>query len=71
MESDVSMFIFDLIITKLAGNRDMHRRMEGLISGTFGLLTFELLGAGQLLSFLRIIQAILMTLLAGSQMSDR
>ena len=41
-----------------------------LSSGTFRLLTQEFLGPRQLLSYLRTIQNMLITLLAGSQVSD-
>ena len=45
---------------------------RGLILGTFRLLTLELLGPEiQLVSYFKIVQNILMTFLASSQMSDR
>ena len=43
----------------LAGNKDMHKRLKVLHFGTFKLLTLDLIGPGQLLSYLKTIQNIL------------
>ena len=50
---------FHPIIMILAGNKDMHKSLKGLHFGTFKLLTLDLFGPGQLLSFLKKIQNIL------------
>ena len=46
----------------LAGIKDMHKSLKGLHFGTFKLLTLELIGPGQLLSYLKTIQNILIIL---------
>ena len=46
----------------LAGNNDMHKSLKGLHFGTFKLLTLDLIGPGQLLSYLKTIQNILIIL---------
>ena len=60
------LLIFDSIVIKGAGNKDTRRKLNGF---DFGLLTLELLGPGQLPSYLRAIQNILMNLFACSQVN--
>ena len=48
--------VFDCIIIKVAGNKDMHRRLKGFDFGHIQTADIGVIGPGQLLSYLRTIQ---------------
>ena len=69
--TNASLFIFDWII-KVAGNKDMHKSLQEFDFWHIQTVDIvELIGPEkQLLSYLKTIQNILMTLLDGSQSRD-